>query len=103
MTNQSVTMEQLARLYAARNEANKRMSQAMRSKDENIIRLAKEDATRWNYAYDDARKAYKRQQKAKRKADLRTTMIKWYLDRAEVEADEATEETEAAPARSEAS
>ena len=80
MTTQPVTTEQLARLYAARNEANGRMSQALRSKDATLIRLAKEDSARWNRAYDDARKAYKKQQKAERKARLRTTMIRFYLD-----------------------
>lgn len=77
---QSVSLDQLARLYAARNEANKRMSQALRSKDATLIRLAKEDSARWNRAYDDARKAYKKQQKAERKARLQTTMIRFYLD-----------------------
>ncbi len=78
--SQTVSLDQLARLYAARNEANGRMSQALRSKDATLIRLAKEDSARWNRAYDDARKAYKKQQKAERKARLRTTMIRFYLD-----------------------
>jgi predicted lipid-binding transport protein (Tim44 family) len=78
--SQPVTLDQLARLYAARNEANKRMPQAMRSKDATLIRLAKEDVTRWNYAYDDARKAYKRQQKAAQRERLRNTMIRYYMD-----------------------
>ena len=78
--SQSVSLDQLARLYAARNEANGRMSQALRSKDATLIRLAKEDSARWNRAYDDARKAYKKQQKAERKARLQTTMIRFYLD-----------------------
>jgi len=80
---QTVTIDQLARLYAARNEANGRMSQALRSKDATLIRLAKDDATRWNHAYDDARKAYKRQQKTAQKAKWRTTMIRFYMDHAE--------------------
>ena len=80
MDTQPVTTEQLAKLYAARNEANGRMSQALRSKDATLIRLAKEDSARWNRAYDDARKAYKKQQKAERTARLRTTMIRFYLD-----------------------
>ena len=80
MIPQPVTLDQLARLYQARNEANKRMSTALRSKGANPIRLDKEDATRWNYAYDDARKAYKKQQKADQRAKWRTTMIKFYLD-----------------------
>ena len=77
---QPVTLDQLARLYQARNDANRRMSQAMRSKDPTLIRPAKEDATRWNHAYDDARKAYKRQQKAAQKSAMLTTMIGFYLD-----------------------
>lgn len=83
MNQQPVTLDQLARLYQARNEANGRMSAALRSKDTNIIRLAKEDAGRWNRAYDDARKAYKRQQKKQRREQWRTTMIKFYMHYAE--------------------
>ena len=90
MNLQPATLDQLARLYQARNEANGRMSQALRSKDATLIRLAKEDARRWNQAYDDARKAYKRQQKAAQKAKWRTTMIRFYLDA------QATDKTAAA-------
>ena len=82
--NQSVSLDQLARLYAARNEANKRMSQALRGRDPTRIRLAKEDATRWNQAYDDARKAYKRRQKAAQRERWRTQIIRFYLDQKEV-------------------
>jgi hypothetical protein len=77
---QSVSLDQLARLYQARNAANSRMSQAMRSKDATLIRLAKEDSARWNQAYDNARRAYKKQQKAEHRAELRTQMIRFYLD-----------------------
>lgn len=79
-TTQPVTLDQLARLYRARNEANKRMSQALRSRDATVIRLAKDDARRWNQAYDDARKAYKRQQKKQRREQWRTQIIRFYLD-----------------------
>lgn len=85
MDTQTVTIDQLARLYAARNEANGRMSQAMRSKDATLIRLAKEDATRWNHAYDDARKAYKKQQKAAQRERWRTQMIRYYMDLTDAE------------------
>ena len=83
MTTQPVTTEQLARLYAARNEANGRMSAALRGKDPTLIRLAKEDAGRWNQAYDDARKAWKKQQKKRQREQWRTTMIKFYMHYAE--------------------
>ena len=83
MDTQPVTLDQLARLYRARNDANGRMSQALRSKDAPLIRLAKEDATRWNQAYDDARKAWKKQQKKQRREQWRTTMIKFYMHYAE--------------------
>ena len=83
MNLQPVTLDQLARLYRARNDANGRMSQALRSKDALLIRLAKEDATRWNQAYDDARKAWKKQQKAEHREQWRTTMIKFYMHYAE--------------------
>ena len=78
--NQTITLDQLARLYQARNEANKRMSQAMRSKDATLIRLATVEAGNFNRAYDAAQRAYKRQQKAERKAQWRKTMINFYLD-----------------------
>ena len=85
MDAQPVTTEQLARLYAARNEANKRMGQALRSKDKDAIALAKQAASDLNHAYDDARKAYKRQQKTAQRARWRTTMIKFYLDQNETQ------------------
>ena len=80
MNPQPVTIDQLARLYQARNEANKRMSQAMRSKDAALIRLATAEAGNFNRAYDAAQRAYKRQQKAARRAQWRSTLIRFYLD-----------------------
>ena len=75
---QPVTLEQLARLYQARNNANKRMSQALRARAG--IAEAKAKASQLNRAYVDALKAHKRQQKAARRGEWRTTMIKFYLD-----------------------
>lgn len=68
---QSVTIEQLARLYQVRNEANKRMSQALRAKSD--VAEAKAEAGRLNRAYVDALKVYKRQQKTARNAREKTT------------------------------
>lgn len=68
---QSVTIDQLARLYGARNEANKRMSQALRAKSG--VAEAKAEAGRLNRAYVDALKVYKRQQKTARNAREKTT------------------------------
>lgn len=85
MTQQPVTIDQLARLYQARNEANGRMSQALHSKDKAAIAAAKTEATRLNRAYDDAHRAYKRQQKTAQRARLRTTMARFYLDRNETQ------------------
>lgn len=78
-----VTLDQLALLYQARNEANRRMSQALRTKDLQLIHLATQEASNFNRAYNAALRQYKRQQKAKTKAQLRTTMIKFYLDHQE--------------------
>ena len=78
--SQPVTIDQLARLYQARNAANKRMGQALRGKDKTLIKLAKDDATRWNQAYDAALKAWNKQQKKARRDQWRTTMIKFYID-----------------------
>ena len=80
MNLQPATLDQLARLYQARNEANGRMSAALRSKDKAAIALAKQEASDLNHAYDAARKQYKRQQKAEQRSRWRTTMIKFYLD-----------------------
>ena len=63
---QSVTIDQLARLYQARNIANKRMSQALRAKSG--VAEAKAEAGRLNRAYVDALKVYKHQQKSAMKA-----------------------------------
>ena len=85
MTQQPVTIDQLARLYQARNEANGRMSQALRSRDKAAIAAAKAEATRLNHAYNDAHRAYKRQQKTAQRARWRTTMARFYLDRNETQ------------------
>lgn len=77
---QPVTLDQLARLYRARNEANKRMSQALRTKDKTLVKLATDEASNFNRAYNAALRQYKRQQKATRRAEWRTTMIGFYLD-----------------------
>lgn len=68
---QSVTIDQLARIYGARNEASKRMSQALRAKSG--VAEAKAEAGRLNRAYVDALKVYKRQQKTARNAREKTT------------------------------
>lgn len=78
--DQTVSTEQLARLYRARNEANKRMSQALRTKDETLVNLATDEASNFNRAYNAALRQHKRQQKAMRRAEWRTTMIGFYLD-----------------------
>ena len=75
-----VTLDQLARLYRARNEANKRMSQALRKKDKTLARLATDEASNFNRAYNAALRQYKHQQKAAARARWRTTMIRFYMD-----------------------
>lgn len=81
--NNSITVEQLARLYQARNEANKRMSQATRAGDKTVIRLATSEATNFNRAYAAALRGYKRQQKAASRSAATTAAIKFYLDKLE--------------------
>ena len=80
MEPQPVSPDQLARLFRARNESNKRMGQVLRSKDKALIRQATEEATAWNRIYADAFRQYKRQQKSAAREQLRTTMIRFYLD-----------------------
>ena len=82
--DQTVSTEQLARLYRARNEANKRMSQALRTKDKTLVRLATDEASNFNRAYSAALRQYKRQQKSAQKVAMLTTMIGFYLDHQEV-------------------
>ena len=66
--SQPVTLDQLARIYRARNEANKRMSQALRTKDKTLVKLATDEASNFNRAYNAALRQYKRQQKAANRA-----------------------------------
>ncbi len=66
---QSVTLDQLARIYEARNAANKAMGQALRTRSHLAITATKAEAGRLNRAYDEAKAAYKRQQKASREAN----------------------------------
>lgn len=54
----------------------------MRSKDATLTRLATAEASNFNRAYDAAQRAYKRQQKAANRAELRNTMIRLCLDAA---------------------
>lgn len=75
-----LTLEQLAQLYQARNTANSALSRALRSKDKARIEQAKAVARQLNTAYDAQLRRYKRQQKSARRATLRTSMIRFYLD-----------------------
>ena len=65
--SQPVSTEQLARLYQARNDANKRMSQALRGGDNVVIGLATSESSNYNRAYAYALRGYKRQQKVANK------------------------------------
>lgn len=66
---QSVTIDQLARLYGARNEANSRLTLAHRAGSKaGSISDARKAARTLNSAYEAALKQYKHQQKAAMKA-----------------------------------
>lgn len=66
---QSVTIEQLARLYGARNEANSRLTLAHRAGSKaGSISDARKTARTLNSAYEAALKQYKHQQKTAMKA-----------------------------------
>lgn len=82
MTDQPVTTEHLAELYAAANKANSDLSKArcVKPRDPDAIERARQRSSALNSAYDAARRRYKRQQKAANRAELRTTMIRFYLD-----------------------
>lgn len=83
MTSQLVTIGQLARLYEARNKANSNLASSIKSGDAGRIANTKAESRRLNMAYEDARRQYKRQQKAEHREQLRTTMIRFYLDAAQ--------------------
>ena len=67
---QTVSTEQLARLYAARNQANSQLAAAHRvkPKDRDLIERMRQRASNLNGAYVAALKQYKRQQKAANRA-----------------------------------
>ena len=76
-----ITREQLARLYQAANAANSKYDAARKEKAPAAVRESlKRTASELNSAYDAARRAYKRQQKAEHRSEMRTTMIRYYLD-----------------------
>lgn len=80
---QPVTLEQLAMLFDAANKANSELSVAHRAKPRDpaaAIERARKRSSALNSAYDAARRQHKRQQKATRRAEWRTTMIGFYLD-----------------------
>lgn len=82
MTDQPVTTEHLAELYAAANKANSDLSRAQRAKprDPDLIERMRQGAGALNSAYDAARRRYKKQQKAASRAELRNTTIRFCLD-----------------------
>jgi hypothetical protein len=82
---QPVTLEQLARLFEAARQANSDLDAARRVKpsDPDAIERLRQRSRALNSAYDAARRQHKRQQKAARKAEMTTTMIKFYMDYAE--------------------
>lgn len=86
---QTVTTEQLARLYAARNQANSQLAAAHRvkPKDRDLIERMRQRASALNGAYNAALRQYKRQQKAASRDALRTELIGMYLDCQQVRTD----------------
>ena len=79
---QPITLEQLARLFDAANQANSELAAAHCAKPRNrdAIERARQRSSALNSAYDYARRRYKKQQKAASRAELRNTMIRFYLD-----------------------
>ena len=82
---QPITAEQLARLYAAANRANSDLDAARRTKDKDLIERMRQRARALNSAYDSAKRQYKRQQKASRRGEWRSTMIRFYIDHQEAD------------------
>ena len=79
---QSITMEQLARLFDAANRANSELAAAhrMRPRDRDAVERARQRSSALNSAYDAAKRQHKRQRKAAQKSAMLTTMIGFYLD-----------------------
>ncbi len=75
-----MTDEQLAHLYRAANQANSDLAAAYRSKDKAMIGMLRDRSRELNSAYAAAKRRYKRQQKAARRDEIRTTMVRLYLD-----------------------
>lgn len=84
MTDQPITTEHLAELYAAANKANSDLSKArcVKPRDPDAIERARQRSSALNSAYDAARRRYKQQQKAANRAELRNAMIRLCLDAA---------------------
>ena len=79
---QTITLDQLARLFEAANKANSELAAAHRAKprDRDAIERARQRSSALNSAYDAAKRQYKRQKKAAQKSAMMTTMIGFYLD-----------------------
>lgn len=77
---QPITTEQLARLYSAANQANSDLDAAHRTKDKDLIERMRQRSRALNSAYDNARRRYKKQQKADGRKQWRSTMIRSDLD-----------------------
>ena len=77
-----VTLERLARLFEAANKSNSELSAAhcAKPRDPDLIERLRQRSRALNSAYDAARRQHKRQQKAARRGEWRTTMIGFYLD-----------------------
>ena len=77
-----ITLDQLSRLFDAANKANSELAAAHRAKprDQDLIVRMRQRASALNSSYHAAKRQYKRQQKAKARAQWRTTMIRFYMD-----------------------
>lgn len=76
----AVTIDQLAQLYQAANQANSDLAAAYRNRDTAMIGMLRDRSRELNRSYAAAKRRRKRQQKSSGRDKIRTTMVRWYLD-----------------------
>ena len=82
-----MTLQQLAWLFEEARRSNAAYDASRKAgQPREVPNMMREACRVANQTYDAARRKYKRLQKADNRADMRTTMIRFYLDQQEVHA-----------------
>ena len=76
-----ITLNDLARLYDSARQSNSAYAAARKARaPRETLKQLRSASQAANQAYDAARRRHKREQKAARQSEMRTTMIRFYLD-----------------------